>query len=124
VSLAIGAIPFFARLVESALREVHPGKLDAAHAMGSTKLQSVTKVLIPEAMPALVAAVTTTVVVLIGYSAMAGLIGGGGLGRLAYNYGFQRYQLDVMVITVILLVIIVQLVQWIGDRIGKAIDHR
>ena len=124
VSLAIGAIPFFARLVESALREVHPGKLDAAHAMGSTKMQSVTKVLIPEAMPALVAAVTTTVVVLIGYSAMAGLIGGGGLGRLAYNYGFQRYQLDVMVITVILLVIIVQLVQWIGDRIGKAIDHR
>lgn len=124
VSLAIAAIPFFARLVESALREVQPGKLDAAHAMGSTKMQSISKVLIPEAMPALVSAVTTTVVVLIGYSAMAGLIGGGGLGRLAYNYGFQRYQLDVMVITVVVLVILVQLIQWIGDLIAKAIDHR
>lgn len=124
VSLSIGAIPFFARLVETALRDVAPGKLDAAHAMGSTKLQSIAKVLIPEAMPAIIASVTTTVVTLIGYSAMAGLIGGGGLGRLAYNYGFQRYQPDIMVLTVVILVIIVQLVQWLGDRASKAIDHR
>lgn len=124
VSLAIAAIPFFARLVETALREVHPGKLDAAHAMGSSKMQSVTKVLIPEALPGLVAGITTTVVTIIGYSAMAGLVGGGGLGRLAYNYGFQRFSPDVMVITVILIVILVQGVQWLGDRISRAVDHR
>lgn len=124
VSLAIAAIPFFARLVETALREVHPGKLDAAHAMGSSKMQSVTKVLIPEAMPGLVAGITTTVVTIIGYSAMAGLVGGGGLGRLAYNYGFQRFSPDVMVITVVIIVILVQGVQWLGDRISRAVDHR
>lgn len=124
VSLAIAAIPFFARLVENALREVHPGKLDAAHAMGSSKMQSITKVLIPEAMPGLVAGLTTTVVTIIGYSAMAGLVGGGGLGRLAYNYGFQRYQPDVMVITVVLIVVMVQGIQWLGDRISHAVDHR
>ena len=124
VSLSIAAIPFFARLVETALREVHPGKLDAAHAMGSTKMQSVTKVLIPEAMPGLVAAVTTTIVTLIGYSAMAGLIGGGGLGRLAYNYGFQRWEPDVMVITVIVIIILVQAVQVLGDIISRVVDHR
>lgn len=124
VSLAIAAIPFFARLVETALREVHPGKLDAAHAMGSSKMQSITKVLIPEALPGLVAGITTTVVTIIGYSAMAGLVGGGGLGRLAYNYGFQRFSPDVMVITVILIVILVQGVQWLGDRISRAVDHR
>ncbi|MHA6526001.1 methionine ABC transporter permease [Tessaracoccus sp. G1721] len=124
VSLAIAAIPFFARLVETALREVHPGKLDAAHAMGSSKMQSVTKVLIPEALPGLVAGITTTVVTIIGYSAMAGLVGGGGLGRLAYNYGFQRFSPDVMVITVVLIVILVQGVQFLGDRISRAVDHR
>ena len=124
VSLAIAAIPFFARLVETALREVHPGKVDAAHAMGSTRSQTVWKVLIPEALPSLVASVTTTLVALIGYSAMAGLIGGGGLGRLAYNYGFQRFSPDVMVITVVIIVILVQGVQWLGDRISRAVDHR
>lgn len=124
VSLSIAAIPFFARLVETALRDVHPGKLDAAHAMGSTKMQSVVKVLIPEAMPALVASITTTVVTIVGYSAMAGLIGGGGLGRLAYNYGFQRWQFDVMVITVLVIIVIVQVIQMVGDYITKKIDHR
>ncbi|MDO5678361.1 MAG: methionine ABC transporter permease [Propionibacteriaceae bacterium] len=124
VSLAIAAIPFFARLVETALRDVHPGKLDAAHAMGSTKMQSVTKVLIPEAMPALVASITTTVVTIIGYSAMAGLAGGGGLGRLAYNFGFQRWQTDVMIMTVVILVVMVQVIQMLGDYITKKIDHR
>lgn len=124
VSLSIAAIPFFARLVETALRDVHPGKLDAAHAMGSTKMQSVVKVLIPEALPAVVASITTTVVTIVGYSAMAGLIGGGGLGRLAYNYGFQRYQVDVMIITVVILVVLVQLIQMLGDYVTKKIDHR
>lgn len=124
VSLSIAAIPFFARLVETALRDVQPGKLDAAHAMGSTKMQSVVKVLIPEALPAVVASITTTVVTIVGYSAMAGLIGGGGLGRLAYNYGFQRYQVDVMIITVVILVVLVQLIQMLGDYVTKKIDHR
>lgn len=124
VSLTIAAVPFFARLVETALREIHSGKIDAAHAMGSTRMQTVTKVLIPEAMPAIVASITTTVVMLIGYSAMAGLVGGGGLGRLAYNYGFQRWELDVMVVTVVVLIIMVQLVQWVGDMLTRAVDHR
>ena len=124
VSLTIAAVPFFARLVETALREVHPGKLDAAHAMGSTRFQTVRKVLLPEALPGLVAGLTTTVVALIGYSAMAGLIGGGGLGRLAYNYGYQRFQPEVMVVVLVILVLLVQLVQWIGDRAIVSLDHR
>lgn len=124
VSLSIASIPFFARLVETALNDVHAGKIDAAHAMGSTRFQTIAKVLIPEAMPTLIAGVTTTLVTIVGYSAMAGLIGGGGLGRLAYNYGYQRYQLDVMLVTVVLLIIIVQLIQLIGDRMSQATDHR
>ncbi len=124
VSLTIAAIPFFARLVETALRDVSSGKLDAAHAMGSTRFQSITKVLLPEALPALVASVTTTLVTIVGYSAMAGLIGGGGLGRLGYNYGYQRFQPDVMIITVVILVLIVQVIQMAGDRIATLVDHR
>lgn len=124
VSLTIAAVPFFARLVEASLRDVHPGKVDAAHAMGSTKQQTIWKVLIPEAMPSLIAGVTTTVVTLIGYSAMAGLIGGGGLGRLAYNYGFQRFDTSVMVVTIIILVLLVQLIQVLGDALIRRVDHR
>ncbi|MGC3954721.1 MAG: methionine ABC transporter permease [Propionicimonas sp.] len=124
VSLAIAAVPFFARLVEAGLREVQAGKLDAAHAMGSTRFQTVWKVLLPEALPSLLASITTTVVTLIGYSAMAGLIGGGGLGRLAYNYGYQRFQTEVMVVVLIVLVLLVQLVQWTGDRLVHRVDHR
>lgn len=124
VSLTIAAVPFFARLVETALRDVSSGKLDAAHAMGSTRFQSITKVLLPEALPALVASVTTTLVTIVGYSAMAGLIGGGGLGRLGYNYGYQRFQPDVMIITVVILVLIVQAIQMAGDRIATLVDHR
>jgi len=124
VSLTIAAVPFFARLVEAGLREVHPGKVDAAHAMGSTRLQTVLKVLLPEASPSLVASVTTTLVALIGYSAMAGLIGGGGLGRLAYNYGYQRFQPEVMVVVLVVLVVLVQLVQAIGDAVVRRVDHR
>lgn len=124
VSLTIAAVPFFARLVETALRDIHGGKIDAAHAMGSSRMQTITKVLVPEAMPTLVAGITTTVVTIVGYSAMAGLVGGGGLGRLAYNYGYQRWEFDVMVVTVILLIILVQLIQFVGDRISRAVDHR
>ena len=124
VSLTIGTAPFFARLVEAALREVPSGTMDAAQVMGSTRGQIVRKVLIPEAMPGLIAAVTTTLVTLVGYSAMAGLIGGGGLGRLAYNYGYQRFDTGVMILTIVVMVILVQLIQWIGDLLIRRVDHR
>ncbi|GAA3295147.1 ABC transporter permease [Arthrobacter citreus] len=124
VALSIGTIPFFARLVETALRDVSGGKIDAALVMGSTKMQIVTKVLLPEAMPGLVAALTTTMVTLVGYSAMAGIVGGGGLGRLAYNYGVQRFDSGVMVVTIIVIVAIVQVIQITGDIVARRVDHR
>lgn len=124
VSLTIGTVPFFARLVETALRDINSGKVDAALVMGSTKMQTIRKVLIPEAMPGIVAATTTTVVTLIGYSAMAGLVGGGGLGRMAYTYGFTRYNFPIMLATIVIIVLLVQLVQIIGDVIARKIDHR
>lgn len=124
VSLTIGTIPFFARLVETALRDVSNGKVDAALVMGSTKMQTIRKVLVPEAMPGIIAAVTTTVVTLIGYSAMAGLVGGGGLGRMAYTYGYTRYNMPIMLATIIIIVVLVQLVQIIGDAIARKVDHR
>lgn len=124
VSLSIAAIPFFARLVESALRDVPSGKTDAAHAMGSTRLQTIAKVLLPETLPSLVAGITTTVVLLIGYSAMAGMIGGRGLGRLAYNYGYSRFMPEVMYTILVILMLMVMVVQLIGDLIVRTVDHR
>ncbi|ASN39809.1 MAG: methionine ABC transporter permease [Paeniglutamicibacter terrestris] len=124
VSLTIGTIPFFARLVETALRDVSAGKIDAALVMGSTRMQVVRKVLVPEAMPGIIAATTTTLVTLIGYSAMAGLVGGGGLGRLAYNYGFQRYDATIMIVTIVIIVLLVQIVQVLGDWFARLVDHR
>ncbi|MFJ2620562.1 methionine ABC transporter permease [Glutamicibacter sp. NPDC087344] len=124
VSLTIGTIPFFARLVETALRDVSSGKVDAALVMGSTKMQVIRKVMIPEAMPGIVAAVTTTVVTLIGYSAMAGLVGGGGLGRMAYTYGYTRYNPEIMILTIVIIIVMVQVVQIIGDLIARKVDHR
>ncbi len=124
VSLTIACVPFFARLVEAGLRDVQPGKVDAAHAMGSTRTQTVCKVLLPEARPSLVASITTTLVTLIGYSAMAGLVGGGGLGRLAYNYGYQRFQPEVMLVVLVVLVLLVQILQVIGDAVVRGVDHR
>lgn len=124
VSLTIGTVPFFARLVETALRDVSSGKVDAALVMGSTKMQTIRKVLVPEAMPGIISAITTTLVTLIGYSAMAGLVGGGGLGRMAYTYGYTRYNMPIMFATIIIIVIMVQLVQIIGDAIARKVDHR
>lgn len=124
VSLSIGTIPFFARLVENCLRDVHPGKIDAAQVMGSTKMQVINKVMLRESLPALVAAATTTVVTLVGYSAMAGLVGGGGLGKLAYNYGFQRFDVTVMLVTIVLIIVLVQVIQLVGERISRGLDHR
>ena len=124
VSLSIGTIPFFARLVETALRDVSHGKIDAALVMGSTNFQVVSKVLLREALPGIVAAITTTTVTLVGYSAMAGLVGGGGLGKLAYNFGFQRFMPNVMLVVLVLIVVLVILIQVIGDFIARRVDHR
>jgi D-methionine transport system permease protein len=124
VSLSIGTIPFFARLVEACLRDVHHGKIDAAQVMGSTKMQVINKVMLPESLPALVAATTTTVVTLVGYIAMAGLVGGGGLGKLAYNYGFQRFDVTVMLVTIVLIIVLVQVIQLTGEWIARSLDHR
>jgi D-methionine transport system permease protein len=124
VPLTIAAIPFVARLSEAALREVDPGLVEAALAMGATPRQVLTRVLVREARPGLVAAVTITVVNLISYSAMAGAVGGGGLGDLGIRYGYQRFQPEVMLAVVAVLIALVQGVQTIGDRIARRLDRR
>ncbi|GAA0829673.1 methionine ABC transporter permease [Streptosporangium amethystogenes] len=119
VPLTLGAAPFFARLVETALREVGRDKVQAAQAMGAGRATIVGKVLLPEAMPGLIAGLTVTVVALISYSAMAGAIGGGGLGDLAIRYGYQRFETTLMIVTVVVLVAVVQLVQSLGDTVAR-----
>ncbi|WP_457031886.1 methionine ABC transporter permease [Kitasatospora sp. P5_F3] len=124
VPLTIGAIPFFARLVETSVREVDGGLLEAAHAMGGGTWTTVRKVLIPESLPALVSSVTTTVIALIAFSAMAGTVGGGGLGTLAVNYGYQRFETTFMWVIAAELVIIVMAIQLIGDLIVGRLTNR
>lgn len=122
--LVVGAVPFYARLVETALREVAPGIIEASEAMGATTWQLVWRVLLPEAMPGLLAAATVTAVALIGFTAMGGAIGSGGLGDLAYRDGYLRSQTSVAIVTVALLLIIVQLLQVAGDRLVRHFNHR
>ncbi|MFI8827198.1 methionine ABC transporter permease [Streptomyces sp. NPDC053431] len=124
VPLAIGAIPFFARLVETAIREVDHGLVEAVQAMGGGIPTIVRKVLLPQALPSLVSAVTTTVIVLIGYSAMAGAVGGEGLGSKAVTYGYQRFDTTFMLVTVVVLVAIVTVVQLVGDGIVRLLARR
>ncbi|MEL3888714.1 methionine ABC transporter permease [Ferrovibrio sp. MS7] len=124
VPLTIAAVPFIARLVETALREVPRGLVEAAEAMGATPWQIVTKVLVPEAMPGIVAGLTITLVSLIGYSAMAGAVGGGGLGDLGIRYGYQRFLPEVMAAVVLVLIVFVQGVQSLGDRLVRRLAHR
>ncbi len=124
VPLAIAAIPFFARMVENALLEVSPGLIEAALSMGATTKQIVFKVLVPEAMPGILHCITITIITLIGYSAMAGAVGGGGLGDLAIRYGYQRFDTTVMIETIVILVAMVQLVQIAGDYWVKRLSHR
>lgn len=124
VPLTIAAIPFVARLAETALREVDRGLVEAAQSMGASPLQIVAKVLVPEALPGLVAAITITVVNLVGYSAMAGAVGGGGLGDLGIRYGYQRFQPEVMIAVVLVLILLVQGVQSAGDRLARRLDRR
>lgn len=122
--LVASAAPFFARLVENVLRELDPGVSEACRAMGANSRQTVLMALLPEATTGIVAAVVVTAITLVGYSAMSGVIGGGGLGDLALRFGYQRYQTDVMVVTVAILVIIVQLMQVFGDRLVAALSRR
>ncbi len=124
VPLTLAAGPFVARLVESALREVDPGLIEAAQAMGASTQQIVFKVLLPEALPGIVAALTITLVSLTGYSAMAGAIGGGGLGDLGIRYGYQRFLPEVMAAVVLVLILFVQAVQSLGDALVRRISHR
>ena len=124
VPLAIGAIPFLARLVEGALMEIPAGLIEAAQAMGATHRQIIRKVMLPEALPGILNAIVITLVALVNYSAMAGAIGGGGLGDVGIRYGYQRFDPAIMLITVAILVILVQLIQSIGERLVKRVDHR
>lgn len=124
VPLTIAAAPFVARLVETSLKEIDRHILEAVIVMGSSTRQIIAKVLIPEALPSLVSAITLTVINLIGYSAMAGLVGGGGLGQVAIQYGYNRFNTFIMVVTVVLLILLVQAVQWLGGYIHRAIVYK
>ncbi|HEY0928193.1 methionine ABC transporter permease [Brevundimonas sp.] len=122
--LVVGAAPFYARLVETALREVDKGVVEATQAMGGSTFQIVTRALLPEALPGVIAGATVTAIALVSYTAMAGVVGAGGLGDLAVRFGYQRFQTDVMVVTVVLLLVLVQILQMIGDRVVAAVSHR
>lgn len=124
VPLVVATIPFTGRLVETSLRTVPTGLIEAATSMGASPWQIVRRVLIPEALPELIQNFTITVIVIIGCSAMAGAIGGGGLGDVAIRYGYMRFRLDMMIGTVVILIVMVQLVQLIGDYLTRKVDHR
>lgn len=123
VPLTISAAPFIARIIESSLLEIDPGVIEAAQAMGASPWQIITKVLLPEARPSIALGITLAIISLIGYSAMAGALGGGGLGDLAIRYGYQRFQLDVMIATVIVLIVMVQAMQSLGDYVSKKLNR-
>ena len=124
VPLVIASIPFIGRQVETSLKEVPSGLVEAALAMGATPFQIITKVLLPEAMPSIVAQLTTVIIALVGESAMAGAIGGGGLGDLAIRYGYQRFRPEVMIATVVILIVLVQLVQFAGNTLAKSLNKK
>lgn len=124
VPLVVCAAPYIARVVESSLNEVDTGVIEAAKAMGASSFQIVTKVLLPEARTSLISGFTITTGLLLGYSAMSGTVGGGGLGDIAVRYGYYRWQADIMIITVLLLIVIFQIIQNIGMRIASQLDHR
>jgi ABC-type metal ion transport system, permease component len=124
VPLALGAIPFIARMVESSLKELDSGAVEAAKSMGASIRQIVLRVMLPECLPSLILGATITVITLVGYSAMAGTVGGGGLGDIAIRYGYYRYQNDLMVVTILLLVLIVQGVQSLGNLLSRKADRK
>lgn len=122
VPLTISAAPFIARVIESSLLEIDHGVIEAAQSMGASPMQIIYKVLLPESLHSIVLGITLAVIDLIGYSAMAGVLGGGGLGDLAIRYGYQRFQPDVMIVTVVILILMVQLIQFIGDTLSKKLN--
>ena len=122
--LVVGAAPFYARLVEGSLKEIDRTTIEAVQAMGATTRQIVTGALIPEALPGLIAGATVTAVALVSFTAMAGVVGAGGLGDLAIRFGYQRFQTDVMVVTVVLLVVLVQIIQYAGDALARHFTRR
>ena len=124
VPLVIASVPFIGRQVETSLKEVPYGLIEAALAMGATPMQVISRVLLPEAMPSIVAQLTTVVIALVGESAMAGAIGGGGLGDLAIRYGYQRFRPEVMIATVIILIVLVQFVQFAGNLLAKRLNKK
>ena len=124
VPLVVASIPFIGRQVETSLKEVPAGLIEAAQSMGATPTQIITKVLLPEAMPSIISQLTTVIIALVGESAMAGAIGGGGLGDLAIRYGYQRFRPEVMIATVVVLIVLVQLVQFLGNTISKKLNKR
>jgi D-methionine transport system permease protein len=124
VPLVIAAAPFIARMVESSLKEVDHGVVEAAQSLGASNMTIVTKVLLKEARTSLIVGLTIAFATILGYSAMAGAIGGGGLGTLAINYGYHRYKTDVMVVTLIILILMVQFFQWAGMKLARALDRR
>jgi D-methionine transport system permease protein len=124
VPLAIAATPYYARIAEVSLREVDRGLIDAVRAMGGNRWTIIREVLVPEALPGIVAGFTVTLVTLIGASAMAGAIGAGGLGDLAIRYGYQRFETSVMIAVVVVLIVLVCGIQWLGDRLVERLDHR
>ncbi|MBQ8120799.1 MAG: ABC transporter permease [Ruminococcus sp.] len=124
VPLTVAAFPFAARLAESSLREVSPNTIEMAQSMGASPFKIITKVLIPESIPSLISNATIAITTVLGYSAMSGIIGGGGLGKIAINYGYYRYKYIVMIFAVVLLIIIVQLFQTVGTLLAKKTDRR
>ena len=124
VPLVIAAFPFVARLVESSLREVNPNIIEAAQSMGASPMQIITKVMLPESVPSLISNVTIAITTVLSYSAMSGIIGGGGLGKIAINYGYYRYKYLIMLLAVVLLVVLVQIFQSIGTHLATKLDKR
>lgn len=124
VSLSVAAIPFLARLVETSLREIPPGLIEAAEACGAKPLRIIISVLLPEALPGIIQGLTLTLISLIGFSAMAGIVGGGGIGDLAIRFGYYRYDNVVMIMTIVVLVVIIQIIQALGNRFARVADKR
>ena len=124
VPLVVAAFPFVARLAETSLREVSPNIIEAAQSMGASPFQIIVKVMIPESVPSLISNLTTAITTILGYSAMSGIIGGGGLGKIAIDYGYYRYKYLVMLVAVILLIILVQIFQTVGTRLTVKLDRR
>lgn len=124
VPLVIGATPFVARMVESSLKEIDKGVIESAQSMGASPLQIIFKVMLPEAYPSLINGSVIAMTTILGYSAMAGVVGGGGLGDLAIRYGYHRYQTDIMLVTIVILIVVVQIIQVLGTFWAKKSDHR